>query len=68
MLPRAWTTLSRMSDTSHRSSGINSLYMTEGDNMGLGLLLSCRSKTSNDSGEEERWGSDKSGDTQRKPA
>ena len=63
MFPNACTTLSRISDTSQRSSGIRSLYITEGESMGLGDRLSCLSRTRRDSGDEDRWGRDRSGDT-----
>ena len=41
LLPRAWTTESFMSGTSHLSNGIKSLYITEGDTIGDGDLLSA---------------------------
>jgi len=61
--PQACTTLSLTSDTSHLRRGTSNLYMTGGESMGPGDLLSCLSKAERLSGDDERCGSDRSGDT-----
>jgi hypothetical protein len=42
-----------------------SLYMTGGESMGPGDCLSTLSRVPSDSGEEERWPRDRSGETHR---